>query len=313
MGKPHEELSREFVAPLGQIILKAEEEAGNMILYLKASNESEDREEETVDMSALQKAKDYYLQYGVISWDHQHKLKDDPKYIIGEPLDVAFNTQERTTMVKAELYRENEIAKSVWKNALSNARKLGSSIGGGILKKSGGRISEVVWDEVAVTHKPMNSEMYEGVSVVPFQEFQKAVQFMEACNGLTCEKAFSDVFNAHAEYQQNRLVKAMMAGSGVDASQFTGGRALIGESLQGDTVDYAEAGVGYQGVYGSPIQSEDLEGVMYEALWKIMDGEIGDYNDLVAFVSDLGYGNDATQQIVRFIASRVPGVADSLR
>lgn len=189
-----------FLSEFPDALWKANEEDGKWIVYLQASNEMEDRDGEVMESAALKKARDYFLQYGVLSWDHQHKLTKHPEFIIGEPIDVKF-TEDRKTLAKGFLYQENKVAQEVWGNIRSNARRLGASVGGGILKKSNGgkNISEVIWDEIALTHKPVNAATLGNVSLVPFRDF----------------------------------MKALMAGAGVDASTFMGGRALIGESLQG--------------------------------------------------------------------------------
>lgn len=198
-----------FLSPIPEVLVKASEENGEMILYLQASNQGQDDEGETILQQALQKSVDIFMRRGVISWDHLHKIEKEnpPQYIIGEPLDVKFSPDGRT-LVKSRLYRNNQIAKSVWDNARSDSTRLGSSVGGGILKKSSdGTIEAVVWDEVAITHKPVNAGTYGGVSLVPYAEF----------------------------------MKALMAGAGVDAGSFSGGRALVGESLQGEATDFHNA------------------------------------------------------------------------
>ena len=196
------QLSNQFYSPLGEVLIKGSEENGQWMVYLQASNETFDQDGEAVDMGALQKAADYFLSHGVLSWDHKHKSTHDPGFIIGEPLDVRF-TKDKKTLVKGFLYQSNDIAKKVWGNIQSGARRLGASIGGGILQKAENRIREVIWDETAITHKPVNDGTLGNVTLVPFAEF----------------------------------AKALSAGGGADAAAFIGGRALTPESLQGYTSD----------------------------------------------------------------------------
>lgn len=202
MARGIAQLSNPFYSPLGHVLIKGQEEDGQWMVYLQASNEMRDQDGETVDMDALQKAADYFLTHGVLSWDHKHKATHDPGFIIGEPLDVRF-TKDKKTLVKGFLYKSNDIAQKVWNNIQSGARRLGASIGGGILQKAEDRIREVIWDETAITHKPVNDGTLGGVQMVPFTEF----------------------------------AKALSAGSGVDANVFAGGRALTHESLQGYTTE----------------------------------------------------------------------------
>lgn len=197
-----ERLTNPFYTPLAHVLIKGVEENGKWIVYLQASNEMKDQDGETVEVSALKKAADYFMTHGILSWDHKHKVTGDPGFIIGEPLDIRF-TSKNETLVKGFLYKYNDIAQKVWKNIQSGARKLGASIGGGILQKAESAIKQVVWDEAALTHKPVNDGTLGNVQIVPFAEF----------------------------------AKALTAGSGVDAAAFAGGRALSPESLQGSTVD----------------------------------------------------------------------------
>jgi hypothetical protein len=69
-----EQLQNPFYSPLrGNVLIKGVEEDGQWIVYLQASNEMSDQDGEVVEMKALQKAADYYLSHGVLSWDHKHK------------------------------------------------------------------------------------------------------------------------------------------------------------------------------------------------------------------------------------------------
>ncbi len=245
-----------FYSPFDNVIIKGKEEDGKWIVYLEASNELKDQDGEIVDMKALEKAKEYYLSHGVISWDHKHKQTNDPKYIIGEPLDIKFTADNRT-VVKAMLYQHNKIAQGLWDNIKSGAKKLGSSIGGGILHKAKERLTSIIWDEIAITHKPVNDGTLGSVQVVPFAQF----------------------------------AKALMAGSGVDAGTFTGGRALIPESLQGN-----------EGMPGEPA----LVDMFNKLMVKVISGDIRDYNDMVAYVLDKGYPTDVARRIIYHIAQNMP-------
>lgn len=193
-----EHLTNPFYTPLDHVLIKGAEENGQWVIYLQASNEMVDQDGERIESEALRKASDYFLTHGVLSWDHKHKVTHDPGFIIGEPTDVRF-TKGGETLVKGFLYKSNDIAQKVWKNIQSGARRIGASVGGGILQKAQSTIKQVVWDETAITHKPVNDATLGTVQIVPFAEF----------------------------------AKALTAGGGVNAATFTGGRALTPESLQG--------------------------------------------------------------------------------
>lgn len=305
-----EQTAMEFKAPMpgeGDIIIKAEEGPnGEWIVYLEASRETPDQEGETIESGALKKAAEHFLAHGVVSWDHMHKSGErDPKYIIGEPLDVQF-TGDGRTLVKARLYRENKIAQSLWDNIKSGAKRLGASVGGGILKKAASKIKQVVWDEIAITHKPVHDATLGNVSMVPFTEFAKAVEYCDGYSSAidmdydisheTYLESMSD--GMRERYEGNTLIKALMAGSGVDASQFEGGRALTGESLQGAVTKIDEA---------------ELKSIYKSVVMGMIDGSIKSYNDMVSEVLEKGYPEETSRQIIETIATNASSVAGQLR
>ncbi len=230
-----------FYAPSPFHLIKASTENGEWVVYLEASNENKDKQNESVAVEALKSQKDYFLRKGVLSWDHLHKIEKDPSYVIGEPIDVRF--ADSSTLIKGRLYKKNRYAQGVWENLDSQSTRYGSSIGGYTLKKSkDGMVTRVIWDEVAITHNPVNDTVLGNVSVVPFQAF----------------------------------MKALTAGGGVDASQFTGGRALQPESLNKTLSDLT---------FG---QTDVSERMMYSLVrdtrHKIMKGELSDPNEFISFV-----------------------------
>jgi hypothetical protein len=248
-----------FYSQFNNVLIKGEEENGEWIVYLQASNELKDQDNETIEMDALKKSAEYYMKHGILSWDHKHKMTHDPRFIIGEPLDVRF-TADKKTLVKGFLYKSNDIAQSVWKNIKSNAKKMGASVGGGILQKANSVIKKVVWDETAITHKPVNDGTFGTVQIVPFMAF----------------------------------AKALMAGSGVDAGSFTGGRALTPESLQGNMAT-----------------RESLKVMFHDLMIAVKAGRINSYNDMLNFVYDRGYEGNEAATIVNYIARKVPNVVRS--
>jgi len=239
--------------------VKAEEERGQWIVYLEASNEAKDQEDEVVVLKALKDAANYYLTHGVISYDHQHKLQKDPVYIIGEPVDVAF-TEHRSTLVKGLLYRENKIAQGVWQNLLSNSTRFGASIGGYVLKKSDARthnvIRKIIWDDTAVTPKPVNDTTLGKVQRIPFAEF----------------------------------AKALVAGCDVNAENFTGGRALTKESMQGVAVKLDEA---------------VMVALFKKFLEKIKEGELKSFEDAKQWIAEQVPSEVLAAEILEFIVNKL--------
>lgn len=239
-------------------LIKAAEEDGKWVVYLEASNEALDQEDEIIAMKALKDCAHYYLSHGVISWDHKHKQLNDPSYIIGEPEDVAF-TSQNSTLVKGFLYKKNKRAQGVWENILSKTTRFGSSVGGFILKKAqegmAKWVKKVLWDETAITHKPVNDTTLGKVQIIPFAEF----------------------------------AKALMAGTGVDAANFSGGRALTKESLQG-TVKYQKA-----------------KKIFSDFMRTMRKGKLFDYSGLVAFVKSYKLGNPMENEVINFIFKQIVG------
>ncbi len=192
-GKP-------FYTPFtGDLMIKADENDPYTV-YIEASNESPDKQKDVVFMKALHDERDNFLKKGIISWDHLHKIEGSPEYIVGEPLDVGF--KEGRTFVKARLYKGVKYAESIVDLLKAKCTRLGASIGGFIKnRKSLGKalsgVIGVIWDETAITYKPINDETMGNVGLVPIGAF----------------------------------AKALMVGGGVNTANFTGGRALGKESL----------------------------------------------------------------------------------
>lgn len=255
-----------FYSPFSNALIKGVEEDGKWNVYLEASNEIKDQEAEVLLCKALKETADYYLTHGILSWDHKHKVTGDPAFIIGEPTDVAFNDANRT-LVKGFLYKENKIAQGLWDNLRSGAKRLGASVGGGILRKAAdaarniGVISKVIWDEVALTHKPVNDATLGRVSVIPFPEF----------------------------------AKALMAGAGVDAGSFTGGRALTGEVLQGANQQLE-------------IDADSLKSLFTALLKSIEAREITSMADMTEFILNKGFPPRYAAEIIQYLVYKIPTI-----
>ena len=191
-GKP-------FYTPFTDILIKADE-SDPYTVYIEASNESPDKQQDIVFMKALHEERENFLKEGVISWDHLHKIQNSPEFIVGEPLEVDF--KDGRTFVKARLYKGVKYAESIVDLLKAKCSRLGASIGGFIrnrkqLSKTLSGVTRLIWDETAITYKPVNKETMGNVGLVPIGAF----------------------------------AKALMAGGGVNTADFTGGRALGKESL----------------------------------------------------------------------------------
>ena len=193
-----------FYSPFAEqgLLIKADKNDPS-IIYIEASNQIADTQNDITLTKALEAEAESFLRKGVISWDHLHKSEKSPAYIIGEPLDVAF--KKESTWVKGKLYKSVDFAQDVLNLLNSETTRLGASIGGYIkkrqpLSKSVSAIIKVIWDEIAITYKPVNDTTLGNVSLIPIGAF----------------------------------AKALYAGGGVNPAGFTSGRAMTHESLQGN-------------------------------------------------------------------------------
>lgn len=140
---------------------------GNYIIEAEASNENLDYDGQVVLQRALMDSKDYFLKNGVISWDHLHLKKNDPAYIIGEPLSV--EKRGTKTIVKAILYKGNKIVEDVVAKLRNGSTIIKTSVGGRRpvvvtdfdtkLKRAVEKVASVLWDELAITFKPVNQTL----------------------------------------------------------------------------------------------------------------------------------------------------------
>lgn len=225
-----------FYSPFADqgVLIKADKNDPTVV-YIEASNQEVDIQNDVTVMKALEDEAESFLRKGVISWDHLHKIEKSPEYIIGEPLDVKFKKETNSTWVKGKLYKSVKYGKSVLDLLESDCTRLGASIGGYIrkrqpLSKSVSAIVKVIWDEIAVTYKPVNHTVLGNVSLIPIGAFQKA----------------------------------LMAGSGVNPANFTGGRAMTPESLQGAKVD--------------------IQKITNDFAWRLIGGDIRTEDDLKDFL-----------------------------
>lgn len=269
-----------FYSPFNeQLLIKAEEgKDGQRIIFIEASNENIDVENEITFRKALEREKDSFLREGILSWDHKSKQLYNPLYQIGEPLDIKF-TDDNKTLVKGFLYTENKIASAVWDNLRSGTKRIGASVGGYVLKKSTrpdgvNEIQRVVFDEVALTNNPVNISTLGNVKLIPFSEF----------------------------------AKSLMAGSGVDANTFLGGRAITPESMQGTTVNILPE---LQGLLPM-VAPATIENVIKGFFEKIMTGSLNTYNDLASYISTYNLPMSVALQIIGYICRNISKIGEQI-
>ena len=170
------------------------EEGGERILYIEASNEDVDHQNEVVLQKALAESAGYFLRHGNIDLSHytilgpKSGIPNFMEYEIGKPVDVSING--RQTFVKAQLYQgESPMAKNanmVWDSLTRQfpPSRWYPSVGGSVLEKSvkldpktGDKIavvSAVRWNNIALDRCPVNRTVPE-VSTVPVGVFAKSL------------------------------------------------------------------------------------------------------------------------------------------
>ena len=206
------------------------DEFGNYIFEVEASNENIDLQDQIVLQNALMESKDEFLRGGVISYDHLHKQTDanglvisDPSMVIGEPIDVTFDTKTKSTVVKGKLYATNEKAKEIINMLKAGSTRVRASVGGifpKIIKNAESgieKITHVLWNDLALTVAPVNNSVGSASLV-------KSLSAQEFVSSLPEE-----------------IKKALSAGYGTDASAMSGGRALIPENVGGQTIEASNA------------------------------------------------------------------------
>lgn len=217
----------DFISLGGMLKATPSEEGGKRLLYIEASNEDVDHQNEMVLQKALGDSADYFKRHGNIDISHfsmlgpKQGIPNYMEYEIGKPLDVQVNGKK--TFVKAVLYDgESAMAKNanmVWDSLtkqLPPARWY-PSVGGQVLAKSVrvdpetndkvAVIEKVRWNNLALDRNPVNKSVPE-ISTAPIGTFAKAL------GGFI-------------------VAKTLTAGYGTDSSSLTGGSALRQQSLDG--------------------------------------------------------------------------------
>ncbi len=237
---------------------------GNYIVWAEASNENLDFQDEVILQRALLDSKDYFLQNGVISYDHRH-LRPDPtdkewnpeRYIIGEPLAV--EAKGHQTFVKAKLYKSNKIVQELINKLQDGSTRIKTSVAGKLPQKVRdfdkqkgklfNKIVSVLWDELAFTFKPVNQTL-NPVSLSPAQ-----------------------------------FVKALRSGYETDSAVMTGGRSVIPEDLEGAENDR---------------NKKHLSGILLAMIY----GDITTPEEMEHFLRDQGYDEGDAINILESIVNR---------
>jgi uncharacterized protein YegP (UPF0339 family) len=243
---------------------------GNYLIEVEASNENLDLQGQIVLQSALIESKDHFLRNGVISFDHLHKRKgpngnviSDLSMIIGEPIEV--RTEGKKTIVKGKLYHTKEAAQELIKMLKAASTRVKASVGGiwpQVIKdaESGAeKVAHFLWNDLALTISPVNNTV-------------SAAYFAKS-------------------YDTAEFVKALMAGSGTDHSEFTGGRSMMPEDTETYTYNATETDAGY----------EEFKDKILSLIAALKTGEVQGEEEAVKFLVRQGVHIEYARATVREI------------
>lgn len=214
-----------------EMMLKATpaQEGDERFVYLEASREARDQQNDIVLAKALENSADHFMKFGNLDIDHKsmpsvakmYGIEKPELWEIGSPVDVRFDGV--STFVKARLFSGDtplaEKANMVWDSMtkLNPPKKWYPSVGGKILAKNLkidpktgdkiGVVTNVRWNNVALSAHPVNQHVG-GVATIPFGVLAKSW----GADGLD-------------------MVKALEASYATDAAGKTGGAAFGMQSL----------------------------------------------------------------------------------
>ncbi len=214
-------------------------EGGQRFIYLEASNEAVDQQDEIVLAKALADSADYFLRYGNLDIDHYTQIgprmgiPNSASYEIGRPVDVQFS--DGKTLVKGLITSGTGAAalhaNTFWESltAISPPQRWYPSVGGTVMgkevridpetKEKRTVITKTRWNNIGFSKTPVNQAV-PTVSTVPFGALAKS---FVAGGGI-------DV----------ALYKALTAGYETDSALRTGGAALGRQSLDSHLHRYFE-------------------------------------------------------------------------
>lgn len=201
---------------------KASSDEEAYVLDGPLSSQRRDRQGDRMLYNSLAKGLAHFEEIGQpVDWNHFSVLKGEPKWRIGTGLklyDGPGIDGKKTKRLTTQLAKGCEIADQV-----AAMRKAGIplyySVGGAITKRRGEDILGCRVNHVAVTDKPANPDALIGLPALA-----KSLGLMHRETG--------HVAGRRMLLSKSLLLKVMTAGSG-PGLESTGGRALVGEDLEG--------------------------------------------------------------------------------
>lgn len=259
-------------------------ENGERFIYLEASNEALDQQNEVVMAKALAESSAYYLKFGNLDIDHYTQIgaragiPNYELYEIGRPADVAF--RDGSTFVKGQIYSGSgpaaEKANAFWSSLteLNPPARWYPSVGGAVMEKSividpatkakRAVIKKVRWSNIGFSKTPVNANLAT-VSTVPF--------------GALAKSFVAGGFD---------FAKAIEAGYGTDVATLSGGAALRKQSIEQGVLSYWD----FRDALAAMIRSGQANGSKPAELVKVAQRKFGMSLDVAAasvgrFLGDL--------------------------
>lgn len=164
----------EFYVPLFKSYTEPSKKTGKPMWVLEgiASTENTDAQNEKI----IQKGMDFrpFLTMGYINWNHNGQ----PSHVVGVPLEAGIIDHQGVPSfwVKARLWEDSEMAKSIWDLAShiakNNAdggpeRSLGWSVEGGVVARdpmNDSIITQSIVRHCALTHEPVNTDSFANIA-----------------------------------------------------------------------------------------------------------------------------------------------------
>ena len=212
-------------------LIKAEEKDGERFFYGIASTEDIDSDGAIVEATGLKKSAAWYLKHGIIDWDHKSQIDSDPASIVGKPLDIHWDDQNRAH-IKGKLYKGVKKADDIF-DLIQAGANLGLSVGGKILEqhkvydpnllKTVTRITKVFMNHIAITPFPANGGT--STAIAPYADFFKS---------LSAGSSYSDdMLSAHEKTETAKMeeLTKMMQATGNPPQEGTGGVKQGGSSI----------------------------------------------------------------------------------
>lgn len=257
-------------------------DGGRRLVYIEASNEAIDQQNEVVLQKALASSSDYYLRYGNLDIDHVTQIgakagiPDYNLFEIGRPVEARFS--DGRTFVKGEIFSGSgpaaQRANDFWSSLteVNPPARWYPSVGGAVLDKAveidprtklrKAFVKKVRWTNIGFSKTPVNQTV-PTVATVPFGALAKCW----GAGGLD-------------------LSKALEASYATDAVGKTGGGALGVQSLDA----------------GGPANYFDFRNKLSDAMLRGAVGENPGLKELVDY-SAMAFGmsrGDAAEWVERF-------------